>query len=142
MTGSKRNTLFVVNMIIPLVLGLAIYLTKAERTYISDAVPWFRSMIIPVRYPHLIRAYACDFLWSYSLFFCFRLTLGEELKGKHNIVVVTLAAITSITLESLQLISGFPGKFDWLDIVTELIAILVAYIITTSIEWRVQHEEQ
>ena len=142
MAFPKRNGLYAVNIIIPLICGLLIYLTKAERTYISDLFSVFEISLPIINYPYVIRYFACDFLWTYSLFFCLRLTLGDTLSGKYNLAVITVTAIVSIVLETLQLIKGVPGIFDPLDIVTELIAIMIALLISTIIERRFKHYEE
>ena len=142
MTFPKRNGLFVVNIIIPLILGLLIYLTKPSSTYLSDFLSDFRSILSTIRYPEIIDFYACDFLWTYSMFFCLRLTLGDALKGKHNLTVITVTGVVAIILEILQLIKGVPGTFDPMDIVAELIAVAVAFLITIIIERRFKYYEE
>ena len=134
--------MFVVNIIVPLVCGLFIYLTKAERTYISDFLSVFRLALPIIDYPLVIRYYACDFLWTYSLFFCLRLTLGDTLKGKHNLTVIALTGVVAVILETIQLIKTIPGTFDMLDILVELIAIAIADLILTIIERRFSYEEK
>lgn len=142
MTFPKRNVLFAVNIVIPLILGLFIYLTKPSSTYLSYFLSGFRSVLPTIRYPELISSFACDFLWTYSMFFCLRLTLGDALKGKHNLTVISVTGVVAIIFESLQLIKGFPGTFDLLDIVIELIAIAVALFITIIIERRFIYYEK
>ena len=142
MTFLIRNCLFAVNIIVPLVFGLFIYLTKTERTYISDFLSGLRSALPVIYYPDIIRNYASDFLWTYSMFFCIRLTLGDELKGKHSLTVMVLTGVVAIILESVQLIEVVPGTFDLLDIVAEFIAIAVAYLITLILERRFNYYEK
>jgi uncharacterized membrane protein len=142
MTIPKRNSLFAVNVIIPLVCGLFIYLTKAERTYLSDFLSAIRSALPTIDYPYLIRSFACDFLWAYSLFFCLRLIFGDVLKGKYNLMVITVTGVVAIILETIQLISIIPGTFDPFDILVELIAVAVADLITISIERRFKNYEE
>lgn len=140
MSVPGRKILFALNMVIPLVCGLIIYVTKAENTFVSDVFRALRTVIEPVKYPLIIRNYACDFLWAYSLFFCIRITLGDNLKGKHGITVIAVTVVVSMVLEFLQLAKAFHGTFDWLDIVAELSAIAVALIISTIIERRSKNE--
>ena len=142
MTFPKRNCLFALNIFIPLVWGLIIYLTKPENTYISICFSGIRSLLPTIKYPEIINCFACDFLWTYSMFFCLRMTLGETLKGKHNLTVITVTGFVAIFLETIQLIKGVPGTFDPLDIVTELVAIAVAFLITTIIERRFKVYEE
>ena len=119
-----------------------IYLTKAERTYISDFLFAYRSALPIIDYPEIIRNYACDFLWAYSLLFCLRLSLGERLKGKHNLTVLVVSSIVAAGLEATQLIQNIPGVFDPWDIVVELTAIVVANLISTIIERRLNNYEK
>ena len=142
MTVPKRNSLFALNIILPLICGLFIYLTKVERTYLSDFLSDIRSFLPVISYPYIIRNFACDFLWSYSLFFCLRLTLGEKLKGEHNLTVILVTGVVAIILEAIQLIKTIPGTFDLLDILVELIAIATAYLVTTIIERRFKYYEE
>ena len=142
MTFPKRNGIFAVNVIIPLILGLLIYLTKPSSTYLSDFLSDFRLLLPTIRYPEIIGSFACDFLWTYSMFFCLRLTLGDTLKGKHNLTVITVTGVVAIILEFLQLIKGVPGTFDPMDIVAELIAVAVAFLITIIIERRFKYYEE
>lgn len=139
---SKRNGIFAVNIVIPLVFGAFIYLTKAERTYISDILSAFRSVLPIINYPEIIRNYACDFLWAYALFFCLRLSLGDKLKGKHNLMVIAMASIVAVSLESIQMNTAILGTFDLWDIVVELIAIATADLIETIIERRFKSYEE
>ncbi len=142
MTIPKRNSLFAVNVIIPLVCGLLIYLTKVEKTYISDFLADFRSVLPTIRYSQIIENFACDFLWTYSLFFCLRLTLGDKLKGEYNLTVIAVTGVVAIILETIQLIRTVPGTFDPLDILVELIAIAVAFLVVTIIERRFKYYEK
>ncbi len=134
MTISKRNSLYAVNVIIPLVCGLFIYLTRIESNFLSSSLSGIRSVLPVIRYPILIKNFAADFLWAYSLFFCLRLTLGDLLKGKYSLTVISLTSIVAVVFESLQMIKHFPGTFDPLDIVVELIAVIVAFLISKFIE--------
>lgn len=130
------------NAFLPLVTGLLIYLTKAERTYITDLLHALRTILPVIRYPHIIRAFACDFLWTYSLFFCLRLALGDSLKGKHNLTVITVTVIAALLLETIQIFKVIPGTFDPMDIAAEISATAVALLITTIIERRFNHYEE
>jgi len=142
MTFPKRICLFAANIIVPLNAGLFIYLTKSERTYLSDFLAFFRAKMPIIKYPALINSFACDFLWTYAMFFCIRISLGNELRGKHNLTVIILTGIVAIILESIQLIKGIPGTFDVFDLIVELIAIAVAILITNFIERRFNYYEE
>lgn len=141
MIVTRRSKLFVINIVLPLVIGLLIYLTKEERTYVSYIFSALRLRISHIKYPTPIKNYACDILWAYSMFFCLRCTLGDNLKGRFNITVVIITSVSSALLELFQRFEFFPGTFDWLDISAELIAILIALSISLLIERRVVYEE-
>jgi len=68
--------------------------------------------------------------------------LGERLKGKHNLTVILVTGVVAVVLETIQLINAIPGTFDLLDILVELTAITVAFIITTIIERRFSYYEK
>ena len=138
----RRNAIYLLNIIFPLIGGLIIYLTKVENTYISDFFAAFHIVKNHINYPPLIRFYACDFLWAYSLFFGIRLSLGDELRGMNSINALLVATIVAIVLELLQIIKRVPGTFDVFDIVVELIAIVIAYICLIFIERRENYEEK
>ena len=60
--------------------------------------------------------------------------MGDELKGKHNLRIVVITAVFAVILELIQLPLPYFGTFDPLDIVAELLAVAVAFILTNLIE--------
>ena len=138
----KKNCLYVINGILPLFCGFFIYMTVRENTYLSFVFSFLRSRMPVIAYPSLIRNYAADFLWTYALFFCLRLTLGDELSGKRNKRVLFLTAAVSVVVECLQLTGIFPGTFDFWDILVELTAALAALMISNRIEQRRKFYEE
>jgi len=136
MSSPARRGLYALNVIIPLISGLFIYLTKAESTYLSRYLSGIRAALPVLDYPDIIRNHACDILWTFSLFFCLRLTLGERLKGKHNITVILVTGSVATVLEVMQLFKIIPGTFDMLDILAELTAAAAAFLITMITERR------
>ncbi|MBQ2658726.1 MAG: hypothetical protein IJF87_09180 [Erysipelotrichaceae bacterium] len=142
MSDTKKNYLYALNSILPLFCGLFIYMTIKEDTFISYALSSLRSLMPVIDYPVIIRNFAADFLWTYSMFFCLRITLGDELSGKYNIIVLLLTAFVSVIIECLQLTNVFPGTFDIWDIVTELSAAICALFISNMIERRKCYEEK
>ena len=132
----RRNSLFAVNVVLPLMCGLFIYLTKPETSLLSHLFAGFCSVLPVIRYPLIIQYYAADFLWAYSLFFCLRLSLGDELKGKYNVFLVLLEAVVAMLLEYLQILRVVPGTFDIFDMGTELLAIFIGLLVLNIIEWR------
>ena len=142
MSACRKKVLLIINIIVPLLIGLFIYVTKEGNTYISDVFSSVRSEFGIICYPLIIRCYACDFLWAYALFFCIRLSLGDSLKGKNNETVLITAGVIAIALELLQLNKRFPGSYDSMDIVVELFAIFIAAVITTIIDRRIKYEKE
>jgi hypothetical protein len=142
MSYTKRNCLYALNSILALFCGLFIYLTKREDTLAAHLLSSLRSLMPVIDYPAPIRNFAADFLWTYSMFFCLRLTLGDDLCGKYNSFVFLLTAIVAVVIECLQLTKVFPGTFDFLDIVIELVAAVAALLISNMIERRNKYHEK
>ena len=138
----KRKALYAVNVIVPLTAGLLIYLTRSESTYVSDIYASVFPRLPVISYPVVIKRFACDFLWAYSLFFCLKLVFEDPSKGDHDIKVITVTAIAAVILEVIQISGRIPGTFDPWDIVTEMTAIAVALLITKIIERRFNHHEE
>ncbi len=129
----KRKNLFLVaNIIIPLFIGLAIYLFCYKNTYINSffenvfhfSPPYF---YFNSPFHQFIISWLCDILWSYSLtfglYFCFK-DFNKPLT-----ISIALAVFLAIVMESLQLFGYVSGTFDAYDIIFEIAAILLAVII-------------
>lgn len=129
----KRKNLFIfLNVAIPLLIGLSIYLFCYKSTYINTFFENVFGFNFPYFYfnnvvHHFITCWACDILWAYSLtfalFFCFK-----ELK-KSLLFSSCLTFLLSIIIEFLQLSGYINGTFDIWDIIMELSAIIIAVII-------------
>ena len=126
------------NICVPLVIGLLIYVTKTERTFISDFFGITKSVLPVVEYPEFISNHACDCLWAYSLFFGIRLSVGYNPKDKHYLMVVLISLCVAIALEAIQLTNLVNGTFDVLDILFEIVSMAVAYIVMTTAERRLK----
>ncbi|SEA17467.1 hypothetical protein SAMN05216349_10622 [Oribacterium sp. KHPX15] len=142
MSYTKKTYLYALNSILPLFCGLFIYLTKRDDTLVAHLLSSLRSLMPVIDYPAPIHNFAADFLWTYSMFFCLRLTLGDDLCGKYNSFVFLLTAIVAVVIECLQLTKVFPGTFDFLDIVIELVAAVAALLISNMIERRNKYHEK
>lgn len=142
MSYTKKTYLYALNSILPLFCGLFIYLTKRDDTLVAHLLSSLRSLMPVIDYPAPIRNFAADFLWTYSMFFCLRLTLGDDLCGKYNSFVFLLTAIVAVVIECLQLTKVFPGTFDFLDIVIELVAAVAALLTSNMIERRNKYHEK
>ena len=129
----KRKNLFLfLNIAIPLLIGLAIYLFCYKNTYINTLF----ENILKIDFPYIYRDnsfhkcitnWACDILWAYSLtfalFFCFKDF------NKPFLITFFVSIVFSVIFECLQLTSIINGTFDIWDIIMELSAILFAVII-------------
>ena len=129
----KRKNLFIfANIVIPLFIGLTIYLFCYRNTYINSAFENFLGISFPYLYfdnffYQFITCWTCDILWAYaltfSLFFYFK-------DFKNSLLFSGLLSISlSIIIECLQVCGYINGTFDIWDIVLEFSAIFLAVII-------------
>lgn len=133
---NKKKILFILNIIIPLFVGLLIYVFLKQGTYINVFLKKYGiSPYIAVSDNLLfsiVKNWLCDFLWAYSLLF----SINFALKKVKNSILLS-AAITlflGIALELLQKIGLMGGIFDFLDIAAESCAVLLAIIIIKGVE--------
>lgn len=125
-----RSKHFIIsNIIIPLLVGLFIYLTSRNRTVLYDMFSYIGIRLQPINYPQFLRNYGCDFLWAYSLYwgvYFWGLFGGwQSLAIVAGIVVIPFALI----MEFIQIPKSMPGTFDVFDIGIEVLAIGLAVII-------------
>ena len=125
----RNKTFILINLCIPLILGLFIYLTSRNRTVLCDMFSSIGVELNSINYPEYIRNYGCDFLWAYSLYWgvYFWGILGEwkSVASLAGLVVIPFA----ITMELIQISKNLPGTFDVLDIGVVIFAIGLAVII-------------
>ena len=126
MVRSRYRTICFVNMAIPLVIGLFIYLTSENHTYLSE---FFHSIGFPnlvIKYAPIVRNYGCDFLWGYSL--CSGLCLFSSNSGsiKRLSFTIIVSCIAAVCFEAIQRLEAVPGVFDTLDILVELTGSVLA----------------
>jgi len=135
----RRFAVHIVCSVLPLIIGLFIYLTSGSESYISRFFANAGLSLPTIPYPLLFRYYICDFLWGFALYSALGLVLDSD---KPNIIrnILTSVAV-SITLETLQLIPSFPGSFDVWDMVVEGIAIVIAALVTKTLVGRYEYEE-
>lgn len=113
---------------IPLILGVLVYITSGLRTYLSEFIHNSGLIFRTIDYPDFFRNYACDFLWGYALFSGLYLINGGY-KDAGRIVITSIIVI--IVLEGIQVFPGIPGVFDPSDILIETSAVLTAMFITS-----------
>lgn len=120
---------------IPIVLGMVIYLLTRPDTYISQ---WIYHLGISVSDPGrggvlpkwlwmFLCNFSADMLWAYSLAFAVYLILCDHSKYMPITLVICLTFETGIEL--LQLLGLINGTFDWWDIALEICATAMASLI-------------
>lgn len=122
---SKKNVLFyLINITIPMILGLLIYLFSSDDTLVSDFFNYFMGLSFPPLNKFIMfrfaRNYLCDAFWAYALFF----SLCFFCKNKASSFAIS--AVSCIAFEFLQKLGVVSGTFDILDILFELIAVIAS----------------
>ena len=133
----KKYIFFTLNIFIPLVIGLIIYLFCYRTTYINSVFTEFFGFSLPYIYfdnafHRFITCWACDMLWAYSL--TFALYLCFQVFKSPLIITSVTSSVFAIIIELLQINNIINGTFDILDIITELLAISLAIIIMKHFE--------
>lgn len=128
----RKNLFLFANILIPLLIGLVIYLFCYKNTYINTTFESFFGFSLPYFYfdnifHRFITCWACDILWAYSL--TFSLFLCFKQFNKKFFITGFISIIFAVILEFLQLTSVINGTFDIWDIIMELSAIIFAVII-------------
>ncbi len=122
-----------------MVIGGAIYVFFSPKSYIgiiARKIGFLEQFLNSISVSNnscisFIRYWLCDFLWAYSLAFCLLLVFD---KAKHKYVFpIVVSGIMALTIELLQLNGVIQGTFDWLDILAETAAIILAVIIKRGI---------
>ena len=133
----KKIAFYLLNICIPLVIGLGIYLFCYKTTYINTAFENAFGFPLPYIYfdnafHRFITSWACDMLWAYSL--TFALYLCFRVFKKPLIITSVTSSLFAIIIELLQINGVINGTFDILDIISELVAIYLAVIMIKFIE--------
>lgn len=130
----------VLNIGIPLLLGLTIYVFLTDDTYISQLFRmciWDGRGLLVHPDPHIMRLFRnhlCDMCWSYSMVFCVVWILGD--RPFKLFTGVSVCALFSVLMEALQLSHAFPGTFDVADVILEVVSCLMAGMIIYIKLWR------
>ena len=127
-TDWRTRFINLAGLMIPLILGVLVYITSGHRTYLSEFIHNSGLIFRTIDYPDFFRNYACDFLWGYALFSGLYLINGGY-KDAGRIVITSIIVI--IVLEGIQVFPGIPGVFDPSDILIETSAVLTAMFITS-----------
>lgn len=136
--NKKYKAIYFINIILPLLFGGIIYILFKENTYINKCFDMLfhfdlAEIVIKNRYVYLVLiCWLSDILWSYSLTFASDLVLFQY--KNHNIISLIISSLFSILIEVLQYLNVIAGTFDWLDILFELLAIFIAFLIITNVK--------
>ncbi len=125
-----RYLFYGVNIVIPLLIGLLLYVTFRRDAYVSILIskylnlPALSNSTLPEWLISFFRSFASDILWAYSLGFAVMLTLGYN---RRNLVCSFFVCIFfEAFLEVLQKVGILHGTFDDLDILLEAVFICLA----------------
>lgn len=127
----QNNLFFMLNIMIPILMGIFIYLFYSPNTIFVKFVNTYINIIIFDRnvFIDILRNYFCDFCWSYSLAF----TISFIYKDSFSLTTSILVPISvGIMLEILQLTKIISGTYDILDIISELLACIICYLILVN----------
>lgn len=124
---NKLNTICLLGLVIPILVGAFIYISSGSGTYLYDWAAKAGITVRTVRYPQFIRNFGCDFLWGYALFSGLRL-FDDKSRSPAKSALISL--VTVVFLETIQISGSVPGVFDPLDIFIETTAVLTALFIT------------
>lgn len=117
-----------IHVVLPVVLGTAFYCVYAPEAavfrWLSECIglPLFAGMQPDGILCRLVRNYGLDMLWAYSLSAVLILLTGSRRTA------LLIGGLFAAMTEYLQYFRIFEGTFDYLDIVCEWAAILIAAI--------------
>lgn len=134
-TSTKSIIYYSVNIIVPLICGVVIYVFARPETIVSqfiyDGFHVNRNIIIAL--PSFLTNYGCDFLWSYSLVHCIFLI------SKSYKFTLSICISFSILAEVIQLLPTVRLVFDPIDILVEILGIIIGLCFICLYEHGVRH---
>ncbi len=115
------------NVFLPLFIGLLIYLFVNKRAYISGIVNIPVNLNLEGITGAFIKCWLADMLWSYAMTF----SLALVLKPFHKRVLISavLTIFLGSFLEFLQFLNVITGTSDFWDVVFEITAVLIAVFV-------------
>lgn len=131
--GIKGKLLYILNIVLPLLIGLFIYINCRPNSYIA----LMTSSVIGLRehyytLPPIINNYVPDYMWAYALMFVVYRVVGIY---KRNIrASICISIVFSVLTELFQLFQSNIFTFDGMDIAVEIMAITMASIVIKLIE--------
>ena len=133
-TDVLPKTVCLLNILLPLLAGLSVYVLLRPDSYISLFLSGALHLAgpdvpndIPPDFLRLLNNFGPDICWSYSLVFAVHMVLHDLRRPLP--ATLCLSGILIILIESLQKISILPGVFDPLDLVLEAAAAINATLI-------------
>ena len=138
----RKNILYSINIIIPLLTGAAAYVIFRQDTYIYELASSFLQINFSVgssKFVMFCRGYLSDILWAYSLMFSVQAVYRAS--GKKLIFPWCISSAFLTLSETLQLTSLMPGTFDLFDIVAEIASATAALLIIIIISRRSMYEK-
>lgn len=135
----RRNDIVfaVLHTLIPLSIGIGIYILVRPDTYIAKLCitwnPWLTQICsLDLEKAGLVyvflRNYACDMLWAYAL--AIGLLWYGRLIGEKQWQSILTAIGFGILMEGLQILPTIPGTFDVYDVAAEVFAIFVGVCVS------------
>lgn len=132
MNGNLRNSrlFYFLNIIIPLAIGLILYLSLRKDSYVSLLantiihLPNIPEQKLPTGLVAFLRNFASDILWAYALTFAVECVLGYNKKSLLLHILICVCFV--VLIELVQKIGIFNGTFDLLDILFEGFSICLA----------------
>lgn len=134
--SKKAKLIILLNSFVSLILGGFIYVFLKKGTYISGFLQSIR-VDFYFRTPEnlffsLLKNWACDFLWAYSLAFLMYFILRKFKNGLALSSALTLSL--GIIMELLQKTAFVSGTFDLLDLAAEAFAVILSIIIIKGVQ--------
>ena len=140
---------FWLSVILPLIIGLGIYIIVDNNSYLyklfGAALYRFSFMNDLHAFAEnnsvfiFLRCYICDFCWAFSLEGCVFLIFRNERRGL--LISAVISIVFSVFIETLQYFNIIIGTFDFVDIIFEIIAVLLAVTNIYFIFWRNVYEK-
>ena len=129
----KRTVFFVINVAIPLVIGLLLYLFIRKDSFISGAFERISGISVSVHLENVdskiivrfIRNYLADIIWAYAV--TSALLLIHDTAGYSELKIVLICLTVELIMEVIQVVNPF-FTFDWIDILVEFIATGTAWL--------------
>lgn len=129
----NRMTISFFLIVVPLLIGLLIYVTLDRRSFLSlwlsEHFLFIDSLKIQGVNPFssFLRNYVCDICWAFSLESCIALMMPT---GRNRVrFSILISEMVAVGLELIQICPWMSGTFDLLDLLFETIAISVAGLI-------------